>query len=388
MFMLVDSGWDGLLESAARLAAGRLRLVCPFIKQRTAARLLAHGAPERIEVVTRFSLADFYEGVSDIEALQMLLGAGARIRGIKGLHAKLYLFGDSRVILTSANLTESALLRNKEFGFSSDAREIADASHRYFDHLWLSAGKNVTAHQLAKWKAVVVKAQAGGRPVRAGSTLSDFGAAASLPSSNGLATGLSGQVTGQAFVKFFGTSEGRALKAVAALEEIQRSGCHWACTYPKGKAPRAVKDGDVMYLGRLVQNPNDTLIYGRAVALQHEDTRDVASKADIRLRKWKEKWPLYVRVHHAEFVAGAIGNGVSLTELMEAMGSDSFVSTQRNARAGKGNVVPARALMQKAHVQLTPEAFQWLDAQLETRFQTHGKLPADALAGLDWPDPA
>ena len=49
----------------------------------------------------------------------MLLDAGASIRGIQNLHAKLYLFGTSRAIITSANLTEAALTRNQEFGTTS-----------------------------------------------------------------------------------------------------------------------------------------------------------------------------------------------------------------------------------------------------------------------------
>ena len=38
-------------------------------------------------MITRFNLADFAEGVSDIEALRLLLDAGANIRGIRNLHA-------------------------------------------------------------------------------------------------------------------------------------------------------------------------------------------------------------------------------------------------------------------------------------------------------------
>lgn len=385
MFELVDSNWDALLESAARQTTDRLRLVCPFIKRRTVARLLAARVPAQIEVVTRFNLADFYQGVSDVEALQMLLDAGARIRGIQGLHAKLYLFGSSRVILTSANLTESALLRNKEFGFSSDAGEIAAASHKYFERLWRAAGKNVTPHQLAKWNSMVTGAQASARPVFAGPLLPDFGARTNISNPVDPPEPSAALRADKAFVKFFGTSTGRAFKTVSSLYEVESSGCHWACTYPAGKAPRAVNDGDIMYISRLVQDPNDSMIYGRAIALRHDDKRDVASKADIHLRNWKAQWPLYIRVHHAEFLAGSIGNGVSLTELMETLGSDSFVSTQRNSMKGKGNTVPSRALMQKAHVQLTPAAFQWLDAKLEAKFQAFGTLPADALAGLDWP---
>ena len=56
------------------------------------------------------------------------------------------------------------------------------------------------------------------------------------------------------------------------------------------------------------------------------------------------KWPRYIRVHHAEFVAGTMENGISLNELMDTLGTDSFVPTQRNAAQGQGkNTNPRRA---------------------------------------------
>jgi hypothetical protein len=39
-------------------------------------------------------LNDFAEGVSDIAALQRVLGLGGRVRGVKKLHSKLYLSGN------------------------------------------------------------------------------------------------------------------------------------------------------------------------------------------------------------------------------------------------------------------------------------------------------
>ena len=81
----------------------------------------------------------------------------------------------------------------------------------------------------------------------------------------------------QAFVKFFGVSSNRASRSRSVLEEVQRSGCHWACTYPKGKRPRQVQDGALMFMGRLVKEPNDILIYGRAVGMSHQPGRSPAA---------------------------------------------------------------------------------------------------------------
>jgi phosphatidylserine/phosphatidylglycerophosphate/cardiolipin synthase-like enzyme len=42
-------------------------------------------------------------------------------RGIRHLHSKLYLVGDRRAVVTSANLTTGALDRNEEFGHRLEA---------------------------------------------------------------------------------------------------------------------------------------------------------------------------------------------------------------------------------------------------------------------------
>ncbi|MEZ6081222.1 MAG: hypothetical protein R3C56_37805 [Pirellulaceae bacterium] len=115
--------------------------------------------------------------------------------------------------------------------------------------------------------------------------------------------------------------------------------------YPKDKRPRRVDDGAIMFLARLVKDPADILIYGRAIGMRHVDGRDDASAADIAVRHWKDTWPHYVRVHHAEFVAASLANGISLNALMDALKSDAFLPTQRNAARGEGNTDPASRLL-------------------------------------------
>ena len=46
------------------------------------------------------------------------------------------------------------------------------------------------------------------------------------------------------------------------FEEVERSGCHRACPYPTGKRPRSLRDGARIYMGRLVEEPRDVLIFG------------------------------------------------------------------------------------------------------------------------------
>lgn len=383
-FRLVDSGWDEVLDDALRTDRASIRIVCPFIKKRATERLLKRGKPKVFQVITRFSLRDFSRGVSDTSALRLLLENGAEIRGVRNLHAKVYLFGANRVIVTSANLTETALLRNQEFGFVAEDARIVDRCRQYFDELWVRAGHDLSEARLTGWEHKITSYLAGGARPSEATRLGDEGVDAGF-STEPIAFPAWVGAAEQAFVKFFGVSSNRADRSKPILEEVQRSGCHWACTYPRGKRPRKVRDGAVMFVGRLVKEPNDILIYGRAVGIRHVPGRDDATAEDIELRSWKAKWPHYVRVHDAEFIAGSLSNGISLGELMNVLKSDAFAPTQRHAARRKGNTDPRRAYMQQAAVELSPQGSAWLNERLERAYSQHGKLAPADLNQLDWP---
>lgn len=365
-----------------------MRVVCPFIKRGAAELLLRPDVPDSIQLITRFDLGQMSEGVSDTEALRLLLESGAQIRGIRGLHTKMYLLGARGVIVTSANLTEAALYRNHEFGFLSDDETIVGECRSYFEALWERAEPDLTEERLVGFEEKIAAYRASGaRPPRS-TSLGDHGVAVDLDPTAPPEPPLPPWVdeAEEAFVKFFGQASNRAARSLPVLKEVDRSGCHWACTYPAATRPRQVKDGAVMFMARLVRGPNDIMIFGRGVGMEHEPDRDDASAEEIARRPWKAQWPHYVRVHHTEFVAGSLDNGVSLYELMDELGANAFATTQRNARRGTGNTNPRAAYRSRPAVQLTRQGRAWVNEQLELAFEEHGQLAPDALDELDWPE--
>jgi hypothetical protein len=86
------------------------------------------------------------------------------------------------------------------------------------------------------------------------------------------------------FVKFFGQAANRSPRDRPVLDAVTTSGSHRICTYPRGRRPRAVRDGDPMFMGHLVRGPNDILVYGRGIARAYEEGRDDASPEDVALR--------------------------------------------------------------------------------------------------------
>lgn len=85
----------------------------------------------------------------------------------------------------------------------------------------------------------------------------------------------------------------------------------------------------MMFMGHLVRGPNDIKVYGRAVARAYEEGRDDAGAEDVARRPWLERWPHFIRVEGMEFVAGVLGDGVSLAELMTSLGPMPSVRRRR-----------------------------------------------------------
>ncbi|MFZ0245585.1 phospholipase D family protein [Candidatus Binatus sp.] len=384
-FRLVDHHWGKELETAARSDAKTLRIICPFIKVGALKRFLGRRRFEVLQVITRFNQIDFASGVSDIEALRILLKEGATVRGVRNLHAKLYLFGSDRAIVASTNLTQAAFDRNHELGFVSDEASIITECTTYFEKLWARAGTNLSSSKVEDWDKTVTRHLALSAGLHRSTGLRDYGADAGIPEAPPESPPISSLLTDapQAFVKFLGESSNRVPLSFQTIQEIREGGCGTVLAYPASKRPNSVEDGAIMFISRLTRDRDDIRVFGLAIGMRHVPGRDDATPADIKRRSWRKTWPHYIRVHHAQFVAGTMENGVSLYKLMDSLGSDSFEPTQRNAARGEGNTNPRRAYSQQAAVKLSPQGLTWLSTRLEAAFRKHGTVPSADLAKVD-----
>ena len=382
---LIDGRWEEEFDEALREDASELRIICPFIKEKTIQMLLNYQ-PNQLQVITRFNLGDFVDGVSDVAALRRLVVFDARVRGVKDLHAKLYIFGRKRAIITSCNLTEAALHRNHELGVVSTDGLFIEECLGKFDELWNDAGKDLVPAQAEDWDQTVRNYLQGSGPQPDREGLSDFGV--DIGCVEALPVHAPNEITlkTQAFVKFLGSDKNRFDLSASTIEVIKWEGCHRAVCYPTRRTPVSVNDNDVIFLGRLTRDPNDIRVFGRAIGMAYRKGKDDASEAEIKKQGWRRDYSRYIRLHDAEFVDGPIGRGVSLHALMDELGADSFASTHRHKKEGVGNIDPRRAYNQQAQVMLTPHGFSWLNERLQDSFDTYGRVPGEFLDNLDWPD--
>lgn len=385
-FTLVERGWDRVIDDAvhAKRNGARLYIVCPFIKKEAANRFLRNGDFSRIQVITRFDLNGFRGGVCDTSALRYLMNSGAQIRGVRNLHAKVYVIG-KRVIVTSANLTDQALTRNHEFGFWSDDPTVLASCQSYFDGLWVRAGKDLDEAKIDKWDERIRAAMARAAGAPAPERLEDEGMDLGFPA-DATVTPSTTNSAEQCFVKFFGRASERSPLSVSVLDEVNSSASHWALSYPTTKPPRNVKNGALMFIARMVK-PNDISIYGRGIATAYRPGLDDATPGDILAREWKERWSRYIRVSQTEFINGTLGDGISLGELMHELGPMSFARSKARSLSGERNISLRMVYAKQAQVELTPEAAGWLNDRLNRTFERMGRITAEALDDLIHPAP-
>lgn len=384
---LVVSGWEAEFRGGLAVCEGRLLIACPFIKHSVIERLLKVTDLEEVLVVTRFSLPDFARGVSDVAALQELVWAGADVRGVRGLHAKVFVYGDRRAIVTSANLTESGLHGNIEFGcVSEDAPFVSACADRVRElH---AAGEIKTDDDFEEWADTVDGCLRHAGRTDAIDGLPDYGAppddAGPPDDAPGVGTGRDGWIaeSRQAFVKFAGRGNDRAELTVAVLDEIRRSGAFMFGSYPtRSGHPTRVNDGDTLFMSRMTED-GDMRIIGRAVAIAHDAERDVATADQTARRPWLQQWGYLVCVHHPKFIAGTLANGVSLDDLVEEVGPLAFVSTKKRLRAGEKDIQTRRIFSQKPDAALSEEGFGWMTEQFEAALAQHGSVPDAQVSGL------
>lgn len=154
--------WETLFLERVNAARRSIRIACPFIKLRNTKLLLASlckgPQPIRIQVLTRLNRRDFAAQVHDISALQLLLDNPVtdrcmiEVRSDNSLHAKMYIFDDLEVFVTSSNMSNAGFNRNQEIALASGRSDALRETVGHFEKLF-GKGLRVTQEKLAKTRS-------------------------------------------------------------------------------------------------------------------------------------------------------------------------------------------------------------------------------------------
>jgi phosphatidylserine/phosphatidylglycerophosphate/cardiolipin synthase-like enzyme len=97
-------------------ANNSILLCAPFIKSDIIEKVLEDNKnTSSLEVIASSNIANFYAKASDTKAIQLLLDKQAKVKNFQQLHAKIYMFDETKAIIISANLTHSGLYTNYEY---------------------------------------------------------------------------------------------------------------------------------------------------------------------------------------------------------------------------------------------------------------------------------
>ena len=136
------------LTSLLARSTGVIRIATAYVTER---QLLSTTSEREVKLLTSVTRMDVASGATSLESLNALIKMGVHCRTLPPrprLHAKVYLFGDSSAVVTSANLTSNGLDSNIEVGVETSARETASLM-LWFDQLW-ELGVPVTVTQIAE----------------------------------------------------------------------------------------------------------------------------------------------------------------------------------------------------------------------------------------------
>ena len=134
MIEIVKSPSSKTFYGLVRESIAQLLFCAPYIKKEVVKEILALKQDSTVlSVITSANAANFVNGSSDVEAIELLLNNGINVINYQKLHAKIYLFDNKKALITSANLTNAALFRNYEYGILVHEDEVETINKVYSD---------------------------------------------------------------------------------------------------------------------------------------------------------------------------------------------------------------------------------------------------------------
>jgi phosphatidylserine/phosphatidylglycerophosphate/cardiolipin synthase-like enzyme len=120
--MIVTSPTDDWLIRAIEGCRDSFSVSSPYVGKYLSDVVSQLDGTVSVTLLTRTTLADFASRASDLNAVCSLARRAGSILSLSALHAKVYVVGKKRALITSANSTYSGMHRNRECGYEITKR--------------------------------------------------------------------------------------------------------------------------------------------------------------------------------------------------------------------------------------------------------------------------
>ena len=125
MLEVINNPWNDKFINYISNTKKDIKICSPFVKLNVLKEIYDNKKVEvNFELITRFKISNFYNQVSDIEAINYALDNNCKIKAFQPLHAKIYIFDQKSVVISSSNLTRQGLTNNYEYGIFTDDPSI------------------------------------------------------------------------------------------------------------------------------------------------------------------------------------------------------------------------------------------------------------------------
>lgn len=357
-----------------------IKLISPFIGRNTANILseLISKKSLSASIITRFSRNDFFAGVSSISGLHKLLSSGSKIKAVKDLHTKLYIFDNDILIIGSSNFTNGGLINNVELNvLFSDEPEISKRAIEYFEDIDSKIDEQffLDEGRIAKEESFLNSLGLSPKNCRISfNDSADFGAELRVKSKsdeieNVISLSQSSFEPTDSWVKFEGLVENRHPKDDRILKS--RNNGVYVTNFPR--RPTGIKRGDTVFLAMLSYNSVGQpmpMIYGYGISKGFSPNNEYTPE-QISHNPLLERYSYFLELENLRVINAPASECVSISELYSAIGSSLFPTT-------RGKSINTDDLhhmhYRRDKMRITKDGKEFLLREINERIKIHGEI--------------
>lgn len=331
----------------------RLWIASPYIGSNNFVRYIL-GDKWKANAKINFNLLVDYTDKQncDPRTLRKLMDSGATVRSLKALHAKIYIF-DDEMVLTSANLSDTAFRKRYEIGASLNKYESIEFI-KYYSEIW-KKGKILNTTDLMNEKKFRKR----------------FGRSREEKSS-GFKVLFNIKIPKLVKQKYWLKISGdpnpeERIKQLDMKETLESGFVHTKKGRSKGGKP-SFRKGENILLSRMGMNgtKKDHYIYGKAkVDIPYRDKIDNQIKFIKYISNDGKKyiprinrWPYGVWLKDMEIINTKNSNFLWISDLEDENGI---------------NLINPKSLNQQSHIKIDDKQFKKINELLEKKFKKYGK---------------
>lgn len=373
-------------------------IVSPFLSVKTAEMLCKACEKSNIKctLITRIYIKDLIDGVNNLKALRLLLDAGVEIYSLKGLHAKLYMFDESSVILGSANFTLAGLGKNFELSVLTDEVSVIEKTQLVVNDLIAHCKENegiVTKELIEQIEVEYIEADKSFQKDSTKISYKMFGAKmkvvdakvkdphwiekefeiVDVDSVHDLFTEKKTKKTEfkhNVWAKFEGNGNNRLPgKEIPSLAKVTLDG-NEKYIVNFGTRPSGIATGDRLYIFSYTLDANGMpvlRIVGRGLAEARLHKNKVEPEW-IKKYPWMARYPYYCEITNVELLNLPRMDCISLDQVHDALGNRTYMTTLDKEEIANLSLVRCR----RSHLRLTIDAMEYIDNQMDNLAKNHG----------------